>query len=126
MLPPFPPPPAALVELELLELLLLLPQAATTSAASTATAITPYLRFIFPLPPADSGCGTTLTQRSGRMRRMSEAMNDRKALVTGASRGIGAAVARAFTDAGARVALLSRSGDDLGLAGAVGISCDVA
>ena len=52
-------------------------------------------------------------------------MKGRKALITGASRGVGAAVARAFHEAGAQVGLLSRSGDDLGLDGAVGIACDV-
>ncbi|MCW2989637.1 MAG: short-chain dehydrogenase/reductase [Solirubrobacterales bacterium] len=52
-------------------------------------------------------------------------MQGRNALITGASRGVGAAVARAFAEQGARVGLLSRSGDDLGLAGAVGVQCDV-
>jgi NADP-dependent 3-hydroxy acid dehydrogenase YdfG len=51
---------------------------------------------------------------------------DRKvALVTGASRGIGAAVARALEAQGARLALASRSGDDLGIADAVARPCDV-
>ena len=51
----------------------------------------------------------------------------RVALVTGASRGAGAAIARALVDGGAKVGLLSRSGDDLGLgASAVGVECDVA
>ena len=53
-------------------------------------------------------------------------LEGRTALVTGASRGVGAAVARAFAAGGARVGLLSRSGDDLGLPGAVGVACDVA
>jgi NADP-dependent 3-hydroxy acid dehydrogenase YdfG len=52
-------------------------------------------------------------------------MDGRVALVTGASRGVGAAVARAFSDGGAKVGLLSRSGDDLGLPGALGVACDV-
>jgi 3-oxoacyl-[acyl-carrier protein] reductase len=52
-------------------------------------------------------------------------LEGRLALVTGASRGVGAAVARAFSERGARVALLSRSGDDLGLPGALGLACDV-
>jgi 3-oxoacyl-[acyl-carrier protein] reductase len=52
-------------------------------------------------------------------------VNDRVAFVTGASRGVGAAVARAFHAAGARLALASRRGDDLGLRGALGVECDV-
>ena len=52
-------------------------------------------------------------------------MKDRVALITGASRGIGAAVAREFSARGARVALLSRSGADLGLPRAIGVRCDV-
>jgi NADP-dependent 3-hydroxy acid dehydrogenase YdfG len=47
------------------------------------------------------------------------------AFVTGASGGIGAAVARALAGEGARVALASRRGDDLGLEGALGLVCDV-
>ena len=46
------------------------------------------------------------------------------ALVTGASRGIGAAVARALDAAGVRLGLASRSGDDLGL-DAVALPTDV-
>jgi NADP-dependent 3-hydroxy acid dehydrogenase YdfG len=47
------------------------------------------------------------------------------ALVTGASGGIGAAVARELHEAGASVGLLSRRGDDLGLERGLGVSCDV-
>jgi NADP-dependent 3-hydroxy acid dehydrogenase YdfG len=47
------------------------------------------------------------------------------ALVTGASGGIGAAVARKLHDAGASVGLLSRRGDDLGLERGLGVECDV-
>jgi NADP-dependent 3-hydroxy acid dehydrogenase YdfG len=47
------------------------------------------------------------------------------ALVTGASGGIGAAVARSLHEAGASVGLLSRRGEDLGLERAIGIECDV-
>src|SRR3954451_8523677 len=47
------------------------------------------------------------------------------AVITGASRGIGAAVARAIHERGANVGLASRSGDDLGLDRAVAGPCDV-
>ena len=47
------------------------------------------------------------------------------AFITGASAGIGAAVARALDSAGARLALASRRGDDLGLEGSLGLACDV-
>lgn len=47
------------------------------------------------------------------------------ALITGASGGIGAAVARQLHEEGASVGLLSRRGDDLGLERALGVVCDV-
>jgi 3-oxoacyl-[acyl-carrier protein] reductase len=47
------------------------------------------------------------------------------ALVTGASRGIGRAVAHLLADAGVDLGLASRSGDDLGLDGVVAEACDV-
>jgi 3-oxoacyl-[acyl-carrier protein] reductase len=52
-------------------------------------------------------------------------LDGKVAFVTGASRGIGAAVARALSNRGVGLGLASRSGDDLGLANALGISCDV-
>jgi NAD(P)-dependent dehydrogenase (short-subunit alcohol dehydrogenase family) len=55
---------------------------------------------------------------------MSE-IDGRVALITGASRGLGAAVAHALDERGARLALASRSGDDLGIGGAVAAPCDV-
>ncbi|HJS26417.1 MAG TPA: SDR family NAD(P)-dependent oxidoreductase, partial [Actinomycetota bacterium] len=54
-----------------------------------------------------------------------EELDGRTALVTGASGGIGAAVARSLADHGVRVGLASRSGADLGIAGAVAAPCDV-
>lgn len=47
------------------------------------------------------------------------------AVVTGASRGIGAAVARVLHERGVSLGLASRSGDDLGLADAVSMPTDV-
>ena len=59
-------------------------------------------------------------------------MQGKVVVITGASRGIGAAAAREFARAGARVALLARSGheiaalaEDIG-AGAMALTCDVA
>ncbi|MBN9886830.1 SDR family oxidoreductase [Salipiger abyssi] len=58
-------------------------------------------------------------------------LTGKTALITGASRGIGAAAARAFADAGAKVALLARSDDAIAeLAGEIGpaavaIPCEI-
>jgi NADP-dependent 3-hydroxy acid dehydrogenase YdfG len=47
------------------------------------------------------------------------------AVVTGASRGIGAALALMLADQGVKLGLASRSGDDLGIVGAVAMPTDV-
>jgi 3-oxoacyl-[acyl-carrier protein] reductase len=52
-------------------------------------------------------------------------LNGKTAVITGASRGIGAALARMLHARGVNLGLASRSGDDLGLAGAVAQPCDV-
>ena len=52
-------------------------------------------------------------------------LHGKTAVVTGASRGIGAAVARLLHARGVNLGLASRSGDDLGLDGAVAQPCDV-
>lgn len=54
-----------------------------------------------------------------------DSLNGRVALITGASRGIGAATARMLDAAGVKLGLVSRSGDDLGIPGAVGVAADV-
>jgi NADP-dependent 3-hydroxy acid dehydrogenase YdfG len=52
-------------------------------------------------------------------------LEGKAALVTGASRGIGRAVAQALAAAGVDLGLASRSGDDLGLEDVVARPCDV-
>jgi len=52
-------------------------------------------------------------------------LDGRVALVTGASRGIGRAVAYVLAEAGARLGLASRTGDALGLENVVAQPCDV-
>ncbi len=52
-------------------------------------------------------------------------LDGKTAVITGASRGIGAAVARQLHERGVRLGLASRSGDDLGLDGVVAQPCDV-
>jgi NAD(P)-dependent dehydrogenase (short-subunit alcohol dehydrogenase family) len=52
-------------------------------------------------------------------------LQGKTAVITGASRGIGAEVARMLHERGVNVGLASRNGDDLGLDGAVAARCDV-
>lgn len=52
-------------------------------------------------------------------------LEGRTALITGASRGIGAAVARALSARGLNLGLASRSGDNVGIEDAVAMSVDV-
>ena len=54
-----------------------------------------------------------------------DGLSGKVALVTGASGGIGAAVARSLSEQGVRLGLASRSGADLGIADAVAEPCDV-
>jgi NADP-dependent 3-hydroxy acid dehydrogenase YdfG len=52
-------------------------------------------------------------------------LDGKVALITGASRGIGSAIAMMLSQEGVRLGLVSRSGDDLGIAGAVARPSDV-
>jgi 3-oxoacyl-[acyl-carrier protein] reductase len=52
-------------------------------------------------------------------------LQGRVAMVTGASRGIGAATAKTLAGAGAQVAIASRSGENPGVDGALAQKCDV-
>ncbi|HUY72291.1 MAG TPA: SDR family oxidoreductase [Gaiellaceae bacterium] len=52
-------------------------------------------------------------------------LEGKTAVITGASRGIGAALARMLHERGLNLGLVSRAGDDLGLAGAIASGCDV-
>jgi len=54
-----------------------------------------------------------------------ESLEGKVALVTGASRGIGAAVARSLSGAGAKLGLASRGGSDIGIPDAVAQPADV-
>lgn len=63
------------------------------------------------VPVRDAGSGRACRPRDDGQ--MSEALTGRKVLVTGASPGIGAAIAEATVGAGGRVALLARSADTI-------------
>ncbi|PZS30109.1 MAG: short-chain dehydrogenase/reductase SDR [Pseudonocardiales bacterium] len=52
-------------------------------------------------------------------------LQGRVALVSGSSRGIGASVSRLLAAEGARLSMVSRSGDALGIPGALAQACDV-
>ena len=52
-------------------------------------------------------------------------LEGKTAVITGASGGIGASVARMLSDRGVNLGLASRRGSDLGIAGAVAQPCDV-
>jgi NAD(P)-dependent dehydrogenase (short-subunit alcohol dehydrogenase family) len=52
-------------------------------------------------------------------------LEGKAAFITAASRGIGGAVARALTEEGVQLGLASRSGEDLDLGDALGLTCDV-
>jgi NADP-dependent 3-hydroxy acid dehydrogenase YdfG len=56
---------------------------------------------------------------------VSTKLEGKVAFITGASRGIGAAVARALSAQGVKLGLASRSGANLGLTDALGLTCDV-
>jgi 3-oxoacyl-[acyl-carrier protein] reductase len=56
---------------------------------------------------------------------VSKKLEGKVAFITGASRGIGAAVARALSGEGVKLGLASRSGADLDLPDALGLACDV-
>jgi NADP-dependent 3-hydroxy acid dehydrogenase YdfG len=52
-------------------------------------------------------------------------LNGRTAVITGASSGVGAALAKAMAEAGVKLGLISRRGEDLGIDGALARPCDV-
>ncbi len=54
-----------------------------------------------------------LTNSNAKLKHVGEVLLDKRILITGASRGLGAVVAHAFAERGARIALMARSQDKL-------------
>lgn len=75
---------------------------------------------------ADTAVGATAPRERAEHMHAETSLDGRVAVITGASKGIGLALSRRLSEAGAKVAMLSRSGSTEGVPGALGITCDVA
>jgi len=79
-------------------------------------------------PPVDADTGTQMLALGTNCRKGHAPMttlSGRVAFITGASSGIGAAVANALSEQGARLGLASRTATNLGLPDCVATACDV-